>query len=212
MPKWDKFLAGDRLIERRTEVRDSTTIVIATEGRRTEKDYFNKFGSTQIKLEILETGKDGLSDPKYVLDRLVDRLKLDDIDIAAGDSCWIVIDVDDRTNEHLAQICERASEMGFGVAISNPCFEYWLYLHQFEPKELPSMVYDADQEKRAGAMKGLPPYEYRRLRFVEFRKDVNSAIARAKQNRQGGQSCIPKCPGTDVFKLVRMLPVKPPGY
>jgi hypothetical protein len=59
-----------KLLDRQQDRRDARLFVIATEGKETEKQYFNMFNSSRIKVEVLPTGEDGKSAPQYVLDRL----------------------------------------------------------------------------------------------------------------------------------------------
>lgn len=59
-----------KLLDRQHDRRDARLFVIATEGAATEKQYFEMFGSSRIKVKVLETGSDNQSAPQYVLDRL----------------------------------------------------------------------------------------------------------------------------------------------
>jgi hypothetical protein len=80
------------LVQRQVAFRDQRLFVIATEGEKTEKQYFSVFESSRIKVEVLETGLDRMSAPKHVLSRphgYVSRYNLD-----YDDELWPVSDTD----------------------------------------------------------------------------------------------------------------------
>ena len=51
-------------------MRDARLIIIATEGRKTEEQYFRLFRSRRVQIIVLPTGKDNRSSPLDVLERL----------------------------------------------------------------------------------------------------------------------------------------------
>ena len=115
---------------RRTAVRDARLVVIATEGTKTEKQYFDALRvhhrNSKIHVEILQT-TDSKSAPRQVMERL-DRFKrrysLDD-----HDELWLVIDVDSWEASQLSDVAAKCHQKEFYLAASNPCFELWLLLH-----------------------------------------------------------------------------------
>ena len=46
-----------------------------------------------------------------------------------GDEIWCVFDCDDNSSESLKTAVNTAEKLGYGIAFSNPCFEYWYLLH-----------------------------------------------------------------------------------
>ena len=113
--------------------RDSSIIVIACEDTYIQRAYFELFRSTRIQVRIIETPKDaGSSCPDAVLRRLC--AVRDEFDWEEGkDEFWLSIDKDRWKSEVLALVYKEARQKGFNVALSNPCFEYWLLLHGIEP-------------------------------------------------------------------------------
>ena len=113
----------DRNIDHRA---DTSLIVIATEGEKTEKQYFEtfKYRRVQVKVEATEKGK---SSPAHVLERLDAYVK--EFVIGDGDELWLAIDVDRWEKRMLAEVTREAVQKGFSLAVSNPCFELWLLLH-----------------------------------------------------------------------------------
>ena len=115
------------LLPRPAYVRDAGLFVVATEGEKTEAQYFSLFHSERVRVEVLPTGPDGLSAPKYVLERLVkyeERYALEE-----DDELWLVVDVDRQRDQFLDEVTRDAQHSGYHVAVSHPCFELWLLLH-----------------------------------------------------------------------------------
>lgn len=115
------------LVPRPQFVRDARIFVIAVEGEKTEAQYFSLFESTRIHVEVLPTGPEGRSAPKHVLERLVKFEEQFDLD--KEDEKWLVVDVDRQRGQFLEEVTQVAQESGYGLAVSNPCFELWLLLH-----------------------------------------------------------------------------------
>lgn len=97
-----------------------------------EKIYFETLvdKSRGIKVEILAPTDDdeGKSAPKWLLDRIA---KYEDKNgIKADDQVWFVLDIDRWTSEAIYAIYQTCqTQKNHHTAISNPCFEVWLYNH-----------------------------------------------------------------------------------
>ena len=103
--------------------------VIATEGTKTEPQYFDLFKNSQHS--VVKCVKSKHHAPHQVLGRLKDRLNQEAL--SASDEAWLVVDKDKWTDDQLAQLHAWSQEAdNYGFALSNPKFEYWLLLH-FEP-------------------------------------------------------------------------------
>lgn len=129
-----------RNFKRPENKRSAKLIVIATEGRKTERIYFEglaeNFDSTKIHVEVIEK-LDNNSSPDKVLEQLnafSEEYSLDD-----KDELWMVIDRDYQSWEiemikSVAQICHQ--KKGYFLAVSNPAFELWLLLHLIDCTQL----------------------------------------------------------------------------
>jgi hypothetical protein len=119
----------DRGYKRGEPHRDATLFIIACEGAVREKEYFEHLGeyTTKIRVRVLEN-TNGNSAPKWVLDsaaRYVDEYKLDDTD-----QLWFVMDIDRWEDAHIRNIFAACMQnKNWGIALSNPCFEVWLFMH-----------------------------------------------------------------------------------
>lgn len=103
-------------------------VVVSFEGAETEPKYFELFRTPREKTVQYKpvSNPNHKSKPKEVLQRLERSFR----DYKRGrDEGWLVIDRDDNSEAELNSICREAREQGFHVALSNPCFELWLYLH-----------------------------------------------------------------------------------
>lgn len=127
-------------------VRKSRLLIIAVEGKQggEEDSYFkmlrnNVIRDSRIQIKIIPN-IDNKSSIKYVfngLDHFIknakDSIKLKrtkiDNDNDVVDQAWIVIDVD-RQRDNIQKYYKQIKDYNYRLAISNPCFEIWLFLHK----------------------------------------------------------------------------------
>ena len=107
-------------------LRDTRLIVIATEGLRTEKQYFDIFKNTKVQVIVIPT-ENSSSAPEYIIERLNEYSE--EYQIGVDDELWLMLDTDRWGDRKLSTICQVALQKDYYLAISNPCFEVWLYLH-----------------------------------------------------------------------------------
>lgn len=120
--------------------------LIATEGSITEKWYFEAVqqsfwqeGNGIIQLVILPTPKkNGSSHPNAVFKRLQEAKQ--ETRLNQQDAFWVVIDWDQWVDEHKldmdAFVLKLKKHPRFFLAVSRPCFEFWLLLHLTDPEHL----------------------------------------------------------------------------
>lgn len=115
---------------RSSELRDARLIIIATEGQKTEKTYFEDLATesrnNRVHVKVLERNSTA-SSPEHILD-LLDRFRSEYQYKTGYDELWLVCDVD-RWRKKLSQVAEKCAQKGYFLAVSNPCFEIWLLLH-----------------------------------------------------------------------------------
>jgi hypothetical protein len=134
-----------RPIDRRSKPephRDARLFIIATEGRKTEKQYFSMFGNKKCQVHVI-TNKDNRSAPAYILAQL--KAFKDEFQLKEDDELWLMVDVDRWGNRNLASVAAQAGHNKFNLAVSNPCFEVWLYLHHGDLDDQPG---SAEEIKR----------------------------------------------------------------
>ncbi|XDD50937.1 RloB family protein [Leptospira sp. WS92.C1] len=183
-------------------LRDANLIIIACEGQKTEKQYFNSeiFHSSRLQVIVLET-KDGYSAPKHILERL--REYKNSHKLEASDQLWLMIDVDRWPNEQISEVCSEALKMkNTSLAVSNPCFEIWLYLH-FET--LKQTVNSQDIEILLRSKMG-GSYNKSNLAIEHFKDSINEAVRRSKElDKNTASARWPENPGTHVYKVVEEI-------
>ena len=122
--------------EKRESYLDAKMIIIGYEGKDKEPKYFS-----QLEEKLLEPRKafihplppsNGESAPKKVLERVKQFVEdpYRGVNIEPGDTIWFVLDVDKYPKEQFDQLnnyCGQNEQRN--LAISNPCFEIWLWLH-----------------------------------------------------------------------------------
>jgi hypothetical protein len=210
-------LRRTRLLNRRVNVRDASLFVIATEGSETERRYFDGFESSRVHVETLPTGLEGSSSPDAVLERLEEFR--DRYDLGGTDQLWLVVDVDRWGDRKLRDVC-RDARGRFATAVSNPCFELWLYLHFFDAADLSGPEWDAlvpaSGGNRSRAMERRlrarlleregAGYDKATLTFARFRTGIGDAIARARALDTDPAARWPQAfPGTHVYRLAEEL-------
>ena len=177
-------------------LRDARLIVIATEGTLTEDQYFDIFESKKVQIKVLVT-EGGYSAPKHVFQRLSDYKK--EYQIGADDQLWLMIDVDRWPTEALSEVASESVKKKFVMAVSNPCFEIWLYLHHGDVVAGETITCD---ELTAQLKETLGSYNKSNLDLDQYQGKEADAIARAKALDVDTSQRWPQTTGTHVYKVV----------
>lgn len=115
------------LRRRRPPRTTKTSVLIVTNGERTENSYLGRLkqearsqGGLAITVRVIR------GDPKTVLKKLSSPKG----DTSGYDEVWIVVDEDGVDRTGFVEQCARKSPAGkwFGI-VSRPCFEVWLIAH-----------------------------------------------------------------------------------
>lgn len=207
--------------ERREAFRDARLIVIASEGKDTERIYFNalaeEYMNPRVHVHILERSDNEInnSSPEHVLKQLNDYK--DQYELESDDELWLVIDRDRWTEAMLSQVAtECAQDNYMHMALSNPCIELWLLLHLVNVTLLPPEELKLWMENRRRS-KNADPYLKVRLRqemgsYHESDYDakmliehVEIAIERAKLLDKIPADRWPQTLGTRVYLLAESV-------
>ncbi len=181
--------------------RYDTIFVIAGEGEKTEEMYFNslkEFLKEKIKIQCVPGTK------KTSCTQVLDRLKkfLKEEHVMEPYEVWLVIDKDDNSDEKLREVYDWSkSKDNYGLALSNPKFEYWLLLHFEDGAGIQSVRECDDRLKR-----WFPDYE----KEVDCRKisqkRIADAVRRAKTRDNPSCADWPRTFGrTTVYRLIEKL-------
>ncbi|BAQ67056.1 RloB family protein [Geminocystis sp. NIES-3709] len=172
--------------------------VIATEGSITEPEYFAMFNNekTTIQVKCLKTNKK--SSPDQVLKKMKEYLL--DNKLEKTDQAWLVVDKDQWQDSQLELLYQWSQKVNnYGLAVSNPKFEYWLLLH-FEDGKGVNTASQCDQKLK----KYLPNYD-KTIDGRKLKPYVRIAIDRAKQKDNPPCQKWHQTTGTTVYRLVELL-------
>ena len=182
-----------------TQLRDSKLIIHAVEGNQTEKQYFSIFRKTRIQIKILASA-DNRSAPEYVLERLISYK--DDYQLDDNDELWLMIDVDRWGDKKLSEIARYANQRGYGMAVSNPCFEVWLYLHF---SLISGNISNCGRVKQMLKNK-IGGYKSGNIPAEKFEPFVEDAVDRAKSiDSKSDEQRWPNKTGTHVYRVVENI-------
>ena len=178
-------------------IRYRKLFVIATEGSKTEPEYFSALNSriAAIRVKCLKNKHD--SSPDKVLRKIRDYIQQENL--KASDEAWVVVDRDQWPSALLDQLFAWSQEKkNYGLGLSNPNFEYWLLLHFEEGKGVSSSNECKERLQRylAGYNKGISPGKI-------TPDTIHEAIRRAKQ--RDNHKAWPDNNGTTVYRLVQNI-------
>ncbi len=158
------------------------------------------FNSKQTAFTIKTLTHRTKNDPKHIKKRIKD--KVDEIGLAPGDQAWIVLDFDRWPEEHLRELhaWAQASEQ-YGLALSNPNFEYWLLLHVADNvKGVTTQTNCLDRLRKC-----VPCYEKGNIHPEVFWAGVRKAVAQAKAKDTPPCEDWPRDLGSTVYRLVERI-------
>jgi hypothetical protein len=184
----------------------SYLIIIATEGEETEPQYFRLFQEpceNKIRIEILPT-VEGLSSPAHVLRRMNKQVKVlkSELQFGEKDQFWLVFDFDTWCQRMFDEVRRTASQKKYMLAVSNPCFELWLYLH-YGPVEASSSYTKPQLENMLKDTQG--SYNPSNLKLEHYLGRIDIAIENAKKLHMDKNEPWPYSTGTHVYLLLKEI-------
>ena len=207
--------------ERQEAFRDARLIVVASEGKDTERIYFKalakEYTNPRVHVHILERSEaeQNNSSPEHVLKQLNDYKE--QYALEADDELWLVVDKDRWTEAMLSRVATECTQDDYmHMALSNPCIELWLLLHLVDVTSLTSEEQQQWLENRRKS-KSADPYLKVRLRqemgsYHEAEYDaqmliahVKEAIERAKALDKNPADRWPQTLGTRVYLLAESV-------
>lgn len=192
--------------------------IIATEGEKTEPAYFESLKKLDnilipyIYFEVFNRGN-SKSSPASVLNQLDSFSKEYNLD--DSDELWMLIDRDRWTLKMLKDTAAKCGQKNYSLAVSNPCFEFWLLLHledvgeysEEDKKELfENKKIDGHRNKiELKILEKCDSYNKSNPDFTKFLPNINVAIERAEKLNIDKNERWPNGLGTHVYLLVEKL-------
>lgn len=178
--------------------RDASLFVIICEGAEREPQYFELLAgdSKKIKVEII-TPKENKSSPNWLLDAAAAFVSI--YQLGAKDQLWFVLDVDRWKPEQLIKLGKTCAEQKvWSCAISNPCFEVWLFMHYEDISKATAKSCGEFKAELPQIVKG----GYNKELAIQ---NLEKAIARAKLADSNPEHFMPNPKSTKVYQLVEAL-------
>lgn len=178
--------------------RDASLFVIICEGAKREPQYFELLaeGSKKIKVEII-TPQENKSSPDWLLDAAAEFVSA--YQLGEKDQLWFVLDVDAWEPEQLVKLGKTCAENKvWSCAISNPCFEVWLFMHYADISKSTAENCGEFKVELPEIVKG----GYNKKSAIE---NLEKAIARAMAVDSNQDHFMPNPKSTKVYQLVEAL-------
>lgn len=172
-------------------------VLIVCEGDKTEPNYFHalrqKFRLSNLSVRIIP----GKGAPITIVNCAIQEKKNQD-----ADEVWCVFDTENpNENPTLVDAITKAKKAKINLAISNPSFEYWYFIH-FDPTSRP---FANGQEMKRALRIHIPDYEENANVFPILDARTPEAIKNAETlrgNSHESWDILPN-PSTGVDKLVQ---------
>lgn len=207
--------------ERREAFRDARLIVIASEGKDTERIYFKalakEYTNPRVHVHILKRSEDekNNSSPEHVLEQL-NEYKCQ-YELEADDELWLVTDKDHWTEAMLSRVAtECMQDVSMHMALSNPCFELWLLLHLVDvasltPEEQKLWIENRRKSKSSNPYlkvllrQKMGSYHESAYDVLTLIQNVEVAIERARLLDKNPADRWPQTLGTRVYLLAESV-------
>lgn len=186
--------------ERKTNQRRYKKLfVVAAEGRNTESQYFGFLGrkNSVVRVHCIKHGDK--SSPVYLLKAIEKYLK--EIGLRDTDEAWCVCDTDKWPPEQLIGLLKWSKKKtNYGLAVSNPNFEFWLLLHFEDGNKVRNSV-----TCKTRLEQHLPGYD-KNIDSKKFTKEkIEKAVERAKIRDNPPCKSLPCEKQTTVYRLVERI-------
>lgn len=171
--------------------------VLSTEGTNTEPQYFSMFNDdrTVVHVKLLRPRSPA---PEAVLGEMKRYLRQEDL--RTSDAAWLVVDKDHWTDVQLQSLYEWSlTDDRYGLAVSNPLFEYWLLLHFENGNRI------ASAKQCINRLRRYLPGQDKNLQIAPLRTHVAEAVSRAERRDSPPCQDWPRRSGTTVYRLVKDL-------
>lgn len=191
---------------KRNKLQPHRVIRVLTEGAVTEPSYLSLWvrKNRNVKIDFKESGMAPLTLVHHAQKHQEASHRSKRRGLGSDfDEIWCVFDVDEHP--HLNQAIQEADDLGINVALSNPCFELWLVLHE---EDQTAFVERSDIQRRAKELKLVT----KKALHNDSHKKLLAGYPAAKQRAEGlnikhelDGSPVNHNPSSQVWKLVDQL-------
>jgi hypothetical protein len=181
-------------------------MLIVTEGAVTEKKYLEGMiawlKNSRVDFKVIG----GVGVPATIVQFALDlkrsaeeKSRLQRDDNLRYEEIWCAFDVDQHPK--LPEVCKLAQQHGIELAISNPCFELWIWLHFDDSPGVQS-----PQSLQCMLRRYLPDYR-KHVRFSDVSQGYHDAVRRAEQLDHQAQAVgrPGRNPTTGIWRLTENI-------
>lgn len=184
------------------KLRDARLLLIVSEGSDPEQSYFEFFDTSPRRQFLFIGPENNRSAPVHLGDRL-SRAKRD-LDWQPDDVCAIVLDKDRWPDKALRRLAREAIDHDAILALSHPCFEYWVMLHFGDAASIPV------ERRKLKSVVGRKKAEVGTQAFsATVVRNVHEAIRRAIDLDTDPDNRWPEQPGSRVYRLMKRVLASP---
>ena len=144
-------------------------------------------------MRVIGAGPANHSSPEQTLARA--EAHVTELQPEEGDQVWLVLDTDRWSEKQLITVSRTCQDRNWGLTISNPCFELWLYLHY---ADLPAGYDGSGQNLKRDLGEVCLPGGYSPATALP---NLPRAIARAKILDRNPDLRLPPAYVTQVYRL-----------
>jgi hypothetical protein len=207
-PTSPKVIALQEQLRRRSGVRPlQERFLIVCEDGKSAPNYFKalKICENLSATSIEVFGSDGNTQPIQVVKAAIERKRAADSKDSGTvpfDQVWCVIDGDYGTKINNARHSAKAHQIK--LAVSTPCFEYWVLLHF---QDYDSAAEDCDSIIRVLKRKQLPKYQRGDCDFSKIAPQARTASERAERLRRKSEFPDPENqnPCSEIYLLIKAI-------
>jgi len=197
----------NRPIQRRGPSRQPKyRILVVCEGKKTEPGYLKRFQHhvRNPRVHVESLGPAGV--PRSVVEAAITGRRVADEDARRQrdenlrwDQVWAVFDIDDHPN--VAEAKQLALANDILLAVSNPCFELWAFLHFADQRG-----HIERTKLRAALQNHLPGYD-KELAFARMHAGYDDAVRRAQELDDAAMRAdrAGRNPTTGVYLLTEVI-------
>lgn len=194
---------GDHSKKRISTVGQRRSLLVFTEGLRTEPGYLRHWHQSHRERAVLDIDRFH-GPPLRLVERAAARKAADLRGARRGHGAvygeyWCVFDVDEHPG--IGRALRLAEARGINVALSNPCIELWFLLHSQDQR---ASVHRADAQRAAAGLLGcgkvLTPAALDRL--LAGYADARQRARQLDQKHELDGSPARSNPASDVWRLI----------
>lgn len=182
------------------DYRDDRLYIVACDDTYAPKQYFEAYKIPRLQIHVIPT-EDGTSSAKHVLKRLLEY------ESEERDERWMLLDTDRYAQrEHLKSFkraLKEARKKGVHVALSKPCFEFWLLLHHLARHDPDLQQVSTARHAENLLRKALGSYKKNNLKPEDFslQRVVQAIVEGQAVDTSVGGGDIPRANASRVYRL-----------